>query len=75
MGTISYVIAGLDVDFGGYSTLGYVYLPAALAIAFCSFFSAPLGVTVAHKLPAKILKRVFGALLLIVAARMLWQSL
>jgi len=75
VGTLSYVLAGLDVDFGGYSTLGYVYLPAALAIACCSFFAAPVGVAVAHKLPAKTLKRVFGALLLLVATRMLWQSL
>lgn len=74
VGTLGYVLAGLDVSYGGYKTLGYVYLPAALAIACCSFIAAPVGVAIAHKLPAKTLKRVFGGLLLVVAARMLWQS-
>ena len=74
MGTLSYVLAGLDTEYGGYTTLGYVYLPAACAIAFAAYFVAPLGVSIAHKLPAQTLKRLFGALLLIVAARMFLQS-
>lgn len=74
VGTLGYILAGLDIEFGGVSTLGYVYLPAAVAIALCSFIAAPLGVTLAHRLPAKTLKRIFGGLLLLVAARMLWHS-
>jgi uncharacterized membrane protein YfcA len=51
-----------------------VYLPATIGIASMAFIMAPLGVMIAHRLPAKQLKQVFGGVLLVVASRMLWSS-
>ena len=70
-GTISFLVAGWDRTNLAAGTLGFVHLPAALAIATLSFFAAPIGVAVAHRIPAAQLKRAFGFLLLLVSMRML----
>ncbi|GAA3955568.1 sulfite exporter TauE/SafE family protein [Allohahella marinimesophila] len=75
VGTLGYVIAGLDATARPEWSLGYVYLPAALSVAVMTYLMAPLGVAIAHKLPAKTLKRVFGGLLFFVASSMLWSTL
>lgn len=49
---------------------GYVYLPATLMIAAASVFAAPQGAALAHRLPAHYLKRIFAALLLLVACQL-----
>lgn len=74
VGTLGYVLAGWGQQHLPWGTVGYVYLPATLSIAAMTFFTAPLGVAIAHRLPAPVLKRVFGGLLLVVAGRMLWAS-
>ena len=53
------------------ATLGYVYWPAALALAAASAFTAPLGARLAHRLPVKALKRLFAVLLLALSLHML----
>lgn len=45
-------------------TVGYVFLPAAAATAASSMVTAPLGVRLAHHLPAKSLQRAFALFLL-----------
>ena len=70
-GTISFLVAGWDRTNLAAGTLGFVHLPAAVAIATLSFFAAPIGVAVAHRIPAAQLKRAFGVLLLLVSMRML----
>ncbi|MEM7217614.1 MAG: sulfite exporter TauE/SafE family protein [Pseudomonadota bacterium] len=62
--------------YGGWTpvSLGYVHLPAAVALALTAVIFAPLGVRVAHRLDANRLKRYFGMLLIVVALRMLWSS-
>ncbi|MHB0774806.1 sulfite exporter TauE/SafE family protein [Halomonas sp. WWR20] len=45
---------------------GYVYLPALVGIALTSMFAARFGVRLAHRLPARVLKRLFALLLLCV---------
>jgi uncharacterized membrane protein YfcA len=75
VGTLGYVLAGWDQSNLPWGTFGYVYLPATLSIAALTFVSAPIGVAIAHRLPAKVLKRVFGGVLLVVAGRMLWTSI
>jgi len=57
------------------STLGYVSLPALAAIAGAAILTAPLGVRLAHDLPVKRLKRIFGVLVLAISLRMLWTVL
>ncbi|MEE4297917.1 MAG: sulfite exporter TauE/SafE family protein [Pseudomonadales bacterium] len=73
-GTIGFLVAGhgrTDLPAG---TLGYVHLPAAGALAVLSFAAAPLGVALAHRIPAPRLKRIFGVLLVVVSSRVLWGA-
>lgn len=50
--------------------LGYIDLRSWVWITAAAIAAAPLGVRLAHKIPATTLKRTFGGLLFIVAARM-----
>ncbi|WP_280189223.1 sulfite exporter TauE/SafE family protein [Delftia sp. PS-11] len=55
-------------------SLGYLWLPALLAIACCSVLTAPLGARAAHRLPVAQLKRIFAMLLFTLAGYMLWKG-
>ncbi len=72
-GSVGYVIAGWNAPLPG-GTLGYVYLPALLAIVATSVLTAPLGVRAAHALSVAKLRRVFAMLLYALAAYMLWKG-
>jgi uncharacterized protein len=50
--------------------VGYVFLPAVGAVGVAAVLTAPWGARVAHALPVATLKRVFGCLLLLVAANL-----
>lgn len=70
-GTVGYVISGWHVaDLPPWS-LGYVYLPAVALISVVSFFTAPLGVKLAHRLPVSVLKKIFALLIMLLSAKML----
>ena len=56
-------------------SLGFVYLPALLAIVAASMFTAPVGARAAHRLPVVTLRRVFAGLLYVLASKMLWTYL
>lgn len=56
-------------------SVGYVNLPAFLMIATLTVLMAPVGARLAHRLDAQLLRRLFGILLFIVAARMIWSSI
>jgi uncharacterized membrane protein YfcA len=73
-GSLGYVQRGFGETTLADGFIGYVYLPAFLAIAVASIATAPLGVRTAHRLQPQPLRRAFGALLLVVAARMLWSA-
>ena len=73
-GTIGFAVAGLERTDLPPGTLGFVHVPAALALALASFACAPLGVALAHRIAAARLKRVFGLLLLLVSLRLLWSA-
>jgi len=71
-GSIGYVLAGMQAsDLPAYTT-GYIYWPAFFGIILTSVFTAPIGAKLAHTLPVKILKRVFGVFLMILAIKMLF---
>jgi uncharacterized membrane protein YfcA len=70
-GTIGYLISGWDNSSSSDYIFGYVYLPAVLLISTTSFFTAPYGAKLAHKLPVGILKKVFAVLLVILSIKML----
>lgn len=72
-GTIGYLMAGWNMPHLPFGSLGFLYLPAVLVLSIATMIFAPLGVKLAHKLPAEQLKKTFGILLLLIAARMAWK--
>jgi uncharacterized membrane protein YfcA len=73
-GTIGFVVAGLGQHELPPHTIGYVYLPALLAIVAASVISAPMGARAAHRWPVTKLKRAFAILLYVLASYMLWRA-
>ncbi len=67
-GAAGYVRGGHGAHGLPAGSIGYIYLPAALAVALASMLMAPVGVRLAHRLHATQLKRVFAAFLLVVGA-------
>jgi uncharacterized membrane protein YfcA len=70
-GTIGYLTNGWQAPGLPAYTLGFIYWPAVLSIAALSLITAPLGARLAHRLPVKILKKLFGVLSLLLALQML----
>ncbi|HRO60337.1 MAG TPA: sulfite exporter TauE/SafE family protein [Burkholderiaceae bacterium] len=73
-GATGYVVAGWNQALPA-GTVGFVYIPALLAIVASSVLTAPLGVKVAHALSVSRLRQVFAGLLYALAAYMLWKGL
>lgn len=74
-GFVSYVYFGLsDNNLPPYS-LGYCNVPIMACLAVATIIFAPLGVKMAHKLPAPILKKIFATLVLVVGTKILWSWL
>lgn len=71
-GTLSYVFNGWGVAGLPLTSVGYVYLPALLCLAVGSMLTAPLGASLAHRMPVLLLKRIFAGLLVVMATKMLW---
>ena len=74
-GTLGYIATGLLLGNLPPYTLGYIYLPALFWIALASIITAPLGAKATHRLPLKLLRRSFAVLLLVLATRMLRNTL
>ncbi|MCG6886477.1 MAG: sulfite exporter TauE/SafE family protein [Proteobacteria bacterium] len=70
-GAIGFLISGWDVPHRPPWSLGYINLPAFIGIITASILFAPLGAGLAHRIPPRLLKRVFGFFLLLVGLRML----
>lgn len=70
-GASGYVVAGMRIGGLPDASLGFVYLPALVGIAFSSMLTAGLGARAAHALPVSSLKKAFALLLLCMAAKML----
>lgn len=64
---IGFAIIGFREHGLPWGSLGYVNMPATIAIASMSILTAPLGVAAAHSLRPDILKRVFGVYLVFIA--------
>lgn len=77
-GALAYLVAGLDQSGPAAglpaATWGYVYWPASLAIIGTAMLAAPVGVRLAQRIDPARLRRMFGALLLLVALRMLYSA-
>lgn len=70
-GTLGYLINGWNSAYQQDYLFGYIYLPAVILISLVSYFTAPLGARLAHKLPVLVLKKVFALFLLLLGAKML----
>lgn len=70
-GAVGYLMNGLQVNDLPEFTLGYIYWPAVLSVASLSLVTAPLGARLAHRLPVKLLKKLFGILSMLLALQML----
>lgn len=73
-GAASYARAGYGLDLGGW-TLGYVHLPALLALVLGSVLTVRLGVAAAHQLDARALSRAFAVFLVLNGARLMASAL
>lgn len=70
-GALGYLISGWNIETLPDGTFGFWYLPAVVILASCTVLIAPLGVRLAHHLPAPILKKCVGILMFIIATQML----
>lgn len=73
-GTIGFIVAGWHEPGLPSSALGYVYVPALVAIVVGSVACAPIGARAAHRWPVKVLRRAFAFLLYALAAYMVWKA-
>lgn len=72
-GTLGYVVNGFMHPSSAALSAGFVYLPAVVLISLVSYFTAPFGASMAHKLPVGNLKKIFALLLLILSLKMLFS--
>ena len=70
--TLSYMVLGMYAANLPVWSFGYVYLPAFFGVSLGGVVTAPLGAKLAHKLPARQLKRYFSLLIFILAAKLMW---
>lgn len=72
-GTAGYVISGWGLAPALPGAVGYLYVPALAIVALASVTLAPIGARTAQRIDARLLKRIFAALLLVLAASMVKQ--
>ena len=68
---IGYVSSGWSYYRFADGFVGFVYLPAVVAVVSTSMLAAPLGAKPTQKLPVLRIKRIFGLFLLVVSAKMI----
>ena len=74
-GTVGFIVAGLRQAGLPPYTVGFIYLPALIAIVAASIFVAPIGARLSHQWPVAHLRRAFACLLYAVAAFFLWKAM
>ncbi len=70
-GTIGFIVAGWDEGALPDGSSGYVYWSAMPWIVIATFIFAPVGASLAHSLPTKILRRLFAMLMLVVGVKLM----
>jgi uncharacterized protein len=70
-GSTVYIILGWDKAGLPPLSLGFVHLPALIAISVGSTLAVPLGATLSHRLPVAALKKFFAFMMYAVAGKML----
>lgn len=74
-GALGFLLLGLGEEGLPFGSVGYINIPALLAICAASIFTAPVGASWAHKLNDLHLKRMFGVYLVVVSASMFYKSM
>jgi len=69
-----YIASGLRAAGLPAGSVGYVWLPALAAVAAASIVTAPLGARAAHAIPVPRLRKIFAALLAVLAAYMFTKA-
>lgn len=69
-GALSFYLFGIE-EASADETLGFIYLPAFIAVGIASLVSAPLGAMTAHLLPVPMLQKIFGAFLILIGIKMM----
>ena len=67
-GTLGYIWAGQNMPPMPPGSVGYLYLPGLFIVALASMCTAPFGARSAHGMDIRPLKKVFGAVLYLLAA-------
>lgn len=75
VGSVAFFLAGHDVSGLPAGSLGFIYVPALLALLLPSVLMAPVGARLAARLPVATLKRVFACFLFVLALKMLYLAL
>ncbi|MEJ2622481.1 MAG: sulfite exporter TauE/SafE family protein [Candidatus Thiodiazotropha sp.] len=73
--SLGFIFTGLNEKHLPDHSLGYVNLPAFAGVVAASILFAPLGAALAHKLPDRLIKRVFALFLFLLAMRMAYKML
>jgi uncharacterized membrane protein YfcA len=71
--TVGFVYGGLDEAGLPAGSVGYVNLPIFGGVVAASLLFAPLGASLAHRLPDLLLRRLFASFLFVLAARMAYN--
>lgn len=69
-GALGYAASGQALGALPVWSWGFVYVPAFVGLAMGTVLTAPLGAQLAHRLPVAKLKKIFAALLYLIAVRM-----
>lgn len=72
-GSIGYISSGSAHFAFKEGFAGFVYLPALFGIVCTSWFTAPLGAKATHYLPVSTIKKIFAAVLFVMAAKMIFN--
>jgi uncharacterized membrane protein YfcA len=72
-GTLGYMISGWSETTIEPLTLGFMYVPAFIAVSLSSIAAAAYGVRWAHRLPDAILRKLLGVISLILSVKMFFS--
>lgn len=72
-GALSYLWSGLQVADLPEGTYGFCYLPVAITLIITTTIFAPLGVKLTHALPPKLMRIIFGLMVLGVSTKILFD--
>ena len=71
-GALGFALTGLAASEHGPHTLGYVHVPGFITLMVASVATSGFGAKLAHRLPARTLKRAFAVFLCAVAVALWW---